>query len=139
MNQNSWEVVVLHSFLLGESPLWNKSKKHFYWVDILQNYFHRFSHEQGIHHIHKLEGLECGSEFYWRIRVAVQNRFAVVEVEKASQKIVACPEAHLTNNRFYDGKCGPAGRFWVGTMAMSGQPDPGTLYVLEKDLSVSSK
>lgn len=31
---------------------------------------------------------------------------------------IANPEGHLSNNRFNDGKCDVAGRFWAGTMAL---------------------
>ena len=39
-------------------------------------------------------------------------------------------------NRFNDGKCDPAGRFWAGTMASDERGAPvGALYVLDTDLS----
>lgn len=49
------------------------------------------------------------------------------------------PEKHLKNNRFNDGKCDPAGRFWAGTMSVFDTPEAGSLYTLEPDFSVSAK
>ena len=46
---------------------------------------------------------------------------------------------HLPGNRFNDGKCDPAGRFWAGTMSISNMPCAGSLYVLEKDGTVKTK
>ena len=41
--------------------------------------------------------------------------------------------------RFNDGKCDAAGRFWVGTMALSEEENKGNLFVMETDLSVKKK
>jgi len=49
------------------------------------------------------------------------------------------PETHLPENRFNDGKCDPAGRFWAGTLAVSEAPNCGSLYCLDTDLTVHKK
>jgi sugar lactone lactonase YvrE len=49
------------------------------------------------------------------------------------------PEQHLPRNRFNDGKCDPAGRFWAGTMEFNGAADRGALYCLDVDHSVTQK
>jgi sugar lactone lactonase YvrE len=46
------------------------------------------------------------------------------------------PERELPRNRFNDGKCGPGGRFWAGTMSMDREAGAGSLYCLEPDLSI---
>jgi sugar lactone lactonase YvrE len=51
--------------------------------------------------------------------------------------MIADPEAHLPGNRFNDGKCDPAGRFWAGTMRIAeDQVGAGSLYCLDRDLTV---
>ncbi|MFC1461120.1 SMP-30/gluconolactonase/LRE family protein [Verrucomicrobiota bacterium] len=42
----------------------------------------------------------------------------------------------MPENRFNDGKCDPAGRFWAGTINMNSLPAAGALYRLDQDLSV---
>src|SRR6185369_14121283 len=42
-------------------------------------------------------------------------------------------------NRFNDGKCDAAGRFWAGTMAISEEENQGSLYVMEPDLALKKK
>jgi len=46
------------------------------------------------------------------------------------------PEAHLPGNRFNDGKVGPDGRFYAGTMAIKEEKDAGWVYSLDKDHKV---
>lgn len=44
---------------------------------------------------------------------------------------IAHPEAHLPGNRFNDGKAGPDGRFYAGTMDDAEQSAAGSLYALD--------
>ena len=46
------------------------------------------------------------------------------------------PESGLPNNRFNDGKCDPAGRFWAGTLSLDRTPEVCSLYRMDKDFSV---
>lgn len=48
------------------------------------------------------------------------------------------PEPHLPDNRFNDGKCDPAGRFWAGSICLKKQPE-GSLYCLHTDLRIEKK
>ncbi len=63
-------------------------------------------------------------------------------LDEADGKItpIADPESHLPDNRFNDGKCDPAGRFWAGTIHLASPRQPiAALYCLEKDLTLSKK
>jgi len=48
------------------------------------------------------------------------------------------PEASLSDNRFNDGKCDPAGRFWAGSICLNKQPE-AALYCLHADLRIEKK
>jgi sugar lactone lactonase YvrE len=69
----------------------------------------------------------------------LQNGFASIDLPDGKIEYLHNPEAHLENNRFNDGKCDPAGRFWAGTMAFTEDEAAGNLYVLERNLSVTKK
>ena len=61
----------------------------------------------------------------------------LLPLDTGAVKMIADPEAHLPGNRFNDGKCDSAGRFWAGTMRRAeDQRGGGSLYRLEPDLSV---
>lgn len=49
---------------------------------------------------------------------------------------MAAPEADIPDNRFNDGKCDPAGRFWAGTMSTVGDKNAGALYRYDADSSI---
>lgn len=69
--------------------------------------------------------------------LALQDGFASLELETGAVHIIVDPEAHLPANRFNDGKCDPAGRFWAGTMPLKEDArGTGSLYCLDRDLSV---
>jgi len=48
----------------------------------------------------------------------------------------ADPEAHLPQNRFNDGKVGPDGRFYAGTMSLKDEKNAGWVYSLDADYKV---
>ena len=70
---------------------------------------------------------------------ALKSGLAFVKRNNGAVKLMHHPEVHLPENRFNDGKCDPAGRFWVGTMAISEKQRAGSVYVIEKDFSYSTK
>jgi sugar lactone lactonase YvrE len=47
----------------------------------------------------------------------------------------ANPEQHLPDNRFNDGRCDRAGRFWAGTMSNVNRDPVGSLYRFEADFA----
>ncbi|MCX7804455.1 MAG: SMP-30/gluconolactonase/LRE family protein, partial [Planctomycetota bacterium] len=63
--------------------------------------------------------------------------FAVLDLDSGRMEMFAVPDGHPPENRFNDGKCDPAGRFWAGTMAMTGPREgKGSLFCLFPDRSV---
>jgi sugar lactone lactonase YvrE len=55
----------------------------------------------------------------------------------AMAETIVSVETDLPANRFNDGKCDPAGRFWIGTMSTTKQAGDGSLYRLETDLRLT--
>jgi sugar lactone lactonase YvrE len=135
------ETVIDHRCLLGEGPVWDPKRKTICWIDILSGIIHQYSPGQRKHNtfeIHQMIGsiAFCTDGNYI---AALQNGFAFIDRETGEIKMITDPEAHLPNNRFNEGKCDPAGRFWAGTMAFSELPGSGNLYVMHKDLSEVKK
>ena len=70
---------------------------------------------------------------------ALKNGFGFIDRKSGAVTMIANPEPHLPGNRFNDGKCDPQGRFWAGTMSHTDEPKKGSLYLLDKDLTVTKK
>ncbi len=137
----SIEVVCAHKSELGEGPIWDEKRGLICWVDILSGHVHEWSVENK-----KLRTLEIG-QMIGAMAVAssvnyvaaLHHGFAYLDRKHGEVQPIADPEKHLPGNRFNDGKCDPAGRFWAGTMPLSEDKAAGSLYVLHKNGTVEKK
>ncbi|MCB0082528.1 MAG: SMP-30/gluconolactonase/LRE family protein, partial [Caldilineaceae bacterium] len=124
--------------LVGEGPLWDEQNQRLYWVDILSNRLYAYDPATGENrtwdvgqHVGTVVLRESGG-----VMLAVRDGFAAFDLETGELTLIADPEADQSGNRFNDGKCDPAGRFWAGTMAYENQTTQGSLYRLDTDMSV---
>ena len=141
MSQSNWEVVTKHYCLLGEGPAWDNRQKRIFWIDILRGEIQYFYPDSNEHRTCKL-GRMLGAIALKRsggMIAALKGGFATIDLNKGTIQFISEVETHLPDNRFNDGKCDPAGRFWAGTMSISNTPHAGSLYVLEKDFTVNTK
>ena len=125
--------------LLGEGPIWDARIQVLYWVDIMGYKVHVFNPATGQDRAIDV-GQPVGTVVPRRsggVMAALRDGFAALDIETGELTPIADPEAHLPGNRFNDGKCDPAGRFWAGTMRIAeDQKGAGSLYRLDPDLSV---
>ena len=141
LHRLKYEVVVAHRSLLGEGPVWDAQTKCICWVDILNGNIHEFSTVEKKHRILDLKDIVgavalCSNGDLF---AALKTGLAFVNRKTGKVKLMHHPEVQLPGNRFNDGKCDPAGRFWVGTMALTETTGAGSLYMIEKDLSHALK
>jgi len=125
----------------GEGPVWDSENARLYWIDIpvgdilcfsiKENKIEKFSVEQKIGSI-----ALAGSG---RLIAALKSGFYAIDFPGKQMAWIVNPESDKPQNRFNDGKCDPAGRFWAGSMSDGGVARSGTLYTLEKNGSVSKK
>lgn len=73
------------------------------------------------------------------VLLATENGFYSLNLKTEKLTHIYDPEPHLVENRFNDGKCDPAGRFWAGTTDLNGINVAGSLYCLYNNLSVEKK
>lgn len=127
------EPVLAHTCELGESPVWDAANNRIYWVDILNGTLHWYN-ESDLTTEQFAIGQEIGAVALagdHRLVAALKNGFYLIDPEEKSILTIAETEAGIITNRFNDGKCDPAGRFWAGSMSVIGEPDAGTLYMLD--------
>ena len=123
---------------VGEGPLWDEERQVLYWVDILSSLLYIYDPATGENRVLDV-GQHVGTVVIRAsggLMLAVREGFASFDLETQELTLIANPEAHITGNRFNDGKCDPAGRFWAGTMAYENPTNQGSLYRLDTDLSV---
>ena len=124
--------------LVGEGPIWDETKGVLYWVDILSSMVYEYNPATG-----ENRGYDVGQHVgtvvprtSGGLMLAVYDGFAAFDPATGQLTLLDDPEADLPQNRFNDGKCDPAGRFWAGTMAYTDQGTQGSLYRMDADLSV---
>lgn len=127
--------------VLGEGPIWHAQKQLLYWVNIFGNEVHIYNPATNQDRAINL-GQSVGTvvpRAQGGLMLALHHGFASLDLETEAVTIIADPEAQLPDNRFNDGKCDPAGRFWAGTMSLRESGAVGSLYCLDTDLSVHKK
>jgi sugar lactone lactonase YvrE len=150
----SWQASSVRSFgiaerassvkaVLGEGPRWDAEAQQLLWVDI----------EGGLLHAgdRTIEGGSMvGAVAPWAggtVLVALADALAAVNVADGSvQRLAEIPHRE-PGMRCNDGACDPAGRFWIGTMALDERPGvaalycydlDGTLHTMLEDISLSN-
>ncbi|MFW6293013.1 MAG: SMP-30/gluconolactonase/LRE family protein [Spirochaetota bacterium] len=133
------ELVLDAKTALGEGSFWDSRSKLLYWVDIEGRAIHVYDPATNQDTLYSMKGRpgtlvprERGG-----LVVAVEQEVLVLDRVDGQPQELCRFEAEPEGNRLNDGKCGPAGRFWVGTMSASRDPN-GTLYCVEPDGSYRS-
>src|SRR5665213_242539 len=135
------ELVCDHSCLLGEGPVWNGREKKICWVDILNGEIHEYDVVQKKRNtisVHQMVGA-IAPEKNAHYVAALQHGLGFINRQTGEVKMIADPEADIRGNRFNDGKCDPAGRFWAGTMPLSEDSPAGNVYSMDGHFSIQKK
>jgi len=117
---------------LGEGPIWHARAGVLYWLDIENGEVHVFDPATGNDRMVNV-GQQVGTivpRARGGVMLAAAKGFASLDLATGALAIVANPEPG-TGNRFNDGKCDPAGRFWAGTIGKTGSAN---VYRLDADL-----
>lgn len=127
---------------LGEGPIWDTREKALWWVDINEHRLHRFDPATKRNQTYTI-GQFVGTvvpRAKGGVMLAVQHGLAAFDPATDRLEMLAEPEAHIPENRFNDGKCDPAGRFWAGTLEIVEQNmQAGSLYCLHADHHVEKR
>lgn len=126
---------------LAECPVWDERRNLLFWVDILSGVIFQYDPDQKKQVLFDI-GEHIGS-FALREEdgavLALKSGFAFYSFQSNRIERIETPESHLANNRFNDGKCDPAGRFWSGTLSYEVKENAGSLYTLQSNLNVEAK
>ncbi|WP_258881391.1 SMP-30/gluconolactonase/LRE family protein [Paenibacillus sp. sptzw28] len=123
---------------LGEGPSWDARRKLLYWVDITRFKLHVYNPLTKQDMTFNV-GQYIGAVVPRRsggVVMALQHGFYAFDFETWQMTLLGAVELDKPNNRFNDGKCDAAGRFWAGTMAHDYAPGAGSLYYLDTDCTI---
>jgi sugar lactone lactonase YvrE len=123
--------------LLGECPVWDGATQTLYWTDIPGKALKSWHPQSGQHRTWPMPD-EVGS-FGLRQQggavLALRSGFALFDFTTCQFTPLPSPDYDRKTMRFNDGRCGPDGRFYVGTMYEPRGRAEGRLYRLDTDLT----
>ena len=123
---------------VGEGPIWDVRRQVLVWVSILAGEIHIYDPATKQDRVIDV-GQQPGTVVMRKsggMMLGVEKGFAAFDPDTGKLDIWSDPESDKPGNRFNDGKCDPAGRFWAGTMAYDGDKVTGSLYCLDTDGTV---
>ena len=131
------ELVVDAKATLGEGAIWDARRQRLLWVNIVEGEVHAYNPADDTDQAVEV-GQAVGTVVPRRgggLMLALEHGFASFDLETHELTIINDPEQDLPDNRFNDGKCDPAGRFWAGTMSADRTP-VASLYRMDADHTV---
>ncbi len=134
----------LGPFALGESPTWDAKTNRLWWVDIEGKALHALDCDVGAdamlspraHRRFDFEQKVCavGLTRSGRLVLALADGVYFFTPEAGRLDLLAHPELDRPDHRLNDGKVGPDGAFWVGSIEETPERAPvGSLYRISAD------
>lgn len=125
---------------LGEGPVWEHKKQCLYWVDIEGRSLHCHDTLRGSNTSWGFDEMP-GAVFPvddGRLLLAIEKGFALFDPVTAMLVPLNLLRNNDINIRFNDGKCGPYGNIWIGTMDKVLTANAGNLYRIDPNGDVST-
>lgn len=128
--------------MVGESPIWDERTDSLLWVDIPVGTIHEFTPSTGARRQWRLEGPVGSIGLAVDQRLVVARRHEVGLLDRTSGAYVSLAQILPDHPelRLNDGKIGPDGAFWVGSMHEAPERLPiGALFRVTPDGNVACK
>ena len=122
---------------LGEAPVWDAARGCVWWIDCIARMLHRIDLATGAAAsalvagpIHAIGLGNADVRNGGGLVAAMGFGFCALEPETGRHSLLSHPEEARPDFHFNDGKCGPDGRFWVGSMPRNYKDRGGRLFRL---------
>lgn len=137
MKEVAAETVLKAQATLGEGCCWDHQAQRLYWLDILNCEVHIFDPATGQdrvlktpYHVTLVHPTEKGD-----LILGTKMGIARMDPESGAFEEIIDPEADLPGNRFNDGKPGPDGRLYAGSMPYDGSLGKANFWRIETDFA----
>ncbi|MFH1805639.1 MAG: SMP-30/gluconolactonase/LRE family protein [Pseudomonadota bacterium] len=119
-------ILVQARFELGECPNWDAANNRLLWADILGRKIHAVSLSDGMRQSWQFDSeVGCfGLTDRGRFVIALRKDVILFDPVSGAQEKIAEIEADNDMSRTNDGKIGPDGAFWIGTMDQNVEKKP---------------
>lgn len=126
---------------LGEGALWDANTGRLFYIDIIGKNLFVLDPDSGNKETHELPSMPgtvvvSGDD---EVLLALEDGIYRYTLSDRKLTFLVCPPQNDSTQRFNDGKCGPAGRFWVGTMSLQGDKERSHLFCMENDTLITMK
>lgn len=126
---------------IGEGSIWHPERQTLFWVDIVGKTLYEYHPETKDCTSYKFDRMVSTvvPETDTTVIISLQDEIVRVNLHNGQTTSIAPIPDNNGTIRCNDGKCDPAGRLWIGTMALNVQKGAGTLYCVTPDAAVATK
>ncbi len=129
------ELIVQRPSTLGEGSIWDARRQVLYWIDIRESQVFIFDPATNTNrainvgsHVGTVVPRHSGG-----LILALRDGIASLDLQTEKVEMLVPVDNQPGQLRFNDGKCDPAGRFWVGTLNYQEKKGAASLYRLDID------
>lgn len=133
------ELLLDSKSLLGEGPIWDWKKQLLFWVDIEGCRLHRYdptTKKKRYWQFDEMPGAAAPMH-NGNMLLALETGLTTFDFETETQSKNQVLENTNPKMRFNDGKVGPNGNFWIGSMHKEFEPQTGHLYRVAQNFKTS--
>ena len=126
---------------LGEGAIWNHETNELYWIDIEGKSLNMLNPKTKLNRSFSTAS-QIGTvvpKSKDEALIALVDGIYTMNLQTGQTTVFADMSESLIGCRLNDGKCDPAGRFWVGSMNWQQEKGKATLFMIKNDHSVTTK
>jgi sugar lactone lactonase YvrE len=126
---------------LGEGPIWHEKRGSIFWTDIEKRQLFELNIANDQIQIKEFDS-RIGTiviDQNDNLILAMQGKIVRYDLSTGIWEILCEIETEIPNNRPNDGKVGPDGRLWQGTMDVTCANGAGSLYSIDEHFSIEKK
>lgn len=139
LQKHKAELVLDTKSILGEGPVWDWKRQKLFWVDIEGKKLHRLTPTQQKHTEWAFDEMVGAAVPVndGKLLLAIESGLVSFDLESEALTTLHVLENTDRAIRFNDGKVGPNGDFWIGTMDKGCAPKAGNFYRVDTHLKAT--